>query len=82
MANQNAPTGQPGGSIPLPRSKRGMKGFWSEVGRELKKVSWPTKQETTRLTGVVLAVCIGAVVLLYLLSTVFHEVLNILSRGF
>ena len=44
---------QPG----MPGSKRGLKGYFAEVRREVKKVHWPTPQETNRLTGIVLVVC-------------------------
>lgn len=80
MANQN-PTPQAGG-VPLPKSKRGLRGFFAEVGREMKKVTWPTRQETTRLTGVVLVVCVATIALLYVLTTVFHTILQLLTRGF
>lgn len=34
-------------------------GFLKEVRDELKKVVWPTREETIRLTGVVVIVSIG-----------------------
>lgn len=68
-------------TIPTPRSRRGWKGFWAEVGREMKKVNWPTKPETNRLTGVVFAVCIIVGLILLLLSTVFDTLVRIITRG-
>lgn len=76
-----SPTPQPASSIPLPKSKRGLKGFLQDTGAELKKVHWPTRQETTRLTGVVLAVCVGSVVILWGLSLAFETLLHIILRG-
>lgn len=32
--------------------------YAGEVISELRKVNWPTKQETLRLTGIVLVICI------------------------
>ena len=72
---------QPRGSLPMPRSRRGLKGFFAEVGREMKKVSWPSRQETNRLTGVVLAVCGLVVGILWLLSVVFDTLVNIITKG-
>lgn len=64
------------GSVPVPRMKRGVKGFYKDVVREMKHVTWPKPQETTRLTGVVLAVCAMIVVLLMLATFVFGAVVN------
>lgn len=33
--------------------------FLREVGKELKVVTWPTRQETLRSTGIVIAISIG-----------------------
>ncbi len=59
-------------TIALPKSKRGTKGFFAEVKREIKKVNWPTKEETTRLTGVVLTVC-GLVILILMGLNYFFD---------
>lgn len=68
-------------SIPLPKSKRGIKGFYKDVVREMKHVTWPTRHEATRLTGVVLAVCALIAVMLLVLSLVFDVAFRILFRG-
>lgn len=70
----------PQAPIPIPKSKRGMRGFFTEVGRELKKVTWPTPKETTRLTGVVLAVCTFLILLLMALNFTADELFKTLSR--
>ena len=57
-----------------------MRGFFIEVGRELKKVTWPTPKETTRLTGVVLAVCTFLILLLMALNFTADELFKTLSR--
>jgi preprotein translocase subunit SecE len=67
--------------MPVPRSKRGFKGFYREVSREMKHVHWPTRQETTRLTGVVLGVCLLVVLLLTALSYIFGEAFQIIVTG-
>lgn len=70
-----------GGSIPLPKSKRGLKSYFGEVVREMKKVSWPNSKETNRLTGVVLAVCGALVAILATLSVVFDTLVKLVTAG-
>ena len=62
------------------RSTRfGVFSFFGEVFSEMKKVTWPSRQETTRLTMLVLAVsiAIGAMlgVLDFLYTTISDQVL-------
>jgi preprotein translocase SecE subunit len=71
-----APKAARPGSVPVPRMKRGVRGFYKDVVREMKHVTWPRPQETSRLTGVVLAVCAMIVVLLMLATFVFGTVVN------
>lgn len=71
-------------NVPTPKMKRrGTKGYISDIRAELKKVTWPSRPETNRLTGVVLAVCIMCVTVLYGLSIGFGWVLDSVfgSRG-
>ena len=81
MANTN--TGSTGGegALPLPKSRRGLKGFYAEVIREMKKVSWPTKSETHRLTGVVLAVTIICITILTVFGFIFSSLINLVTKG-
>lgn len=79
MKPNSAPTSKP--SVPLPSSKRGLKGYFAETGRELRKVNWPTKQETTRLTGVVLSVCFMITVALLALGFVFEQIIKLITTG-
>ena len=72
---------RPRGSLPLPNSKRGLKGFYNEVIREMKKVSWPTKPETNRLTGVVLSVCLMLVAFLSAIGFIFNFVIDLITKG-
>lgn len=68
---------QPG----LPVSKRGLKGYFAEVKREIKKVNWPTPHETNRLTGIVLVVCAIIVLVLFGLSQVADTLVSLLTKG-
>ncbi len=72
---------KPQGSLPVPKSKRGLKGFFNDVNREMKKVSWPSRAETNRLTGVVLAVCGLVVLSLSVMSYVFDIVVTLITKG-
>lgn len=81
VANGNEEPRKPqGGGIAIPRSKRGPKGFFQEVKREIKKVSWPTIPETHRLTGVVLGVCFLLVAILTGLGEIFGFVVDFLTH--
>jgi preprotein translocase SecE subunit len=81
MSSSPAKSGGGGGTPPIPHSRRGLKGFIAEVGREMKKVNWPSRAETNRLTGVVLAVCLLITLVLVGLSTVFDTVVSIITKG-
>ncbi len=70
------------GNLPVPKMRRGVKGFYRDVVREMKHVTWPKPQETTRLTGVVLAVCVMIVTMLYFATLIFGQILSaIISSG-
>ena len=75
MANESS------GKVALPSSRRGVKGFFSETARELRKVNWPSPRETTRLTGVVLTVCVGQAAILLSLQFFFGKIIDILQGG-
>lgn len=86
MASKNAPQspGKPGSGDRAPslfKSKRGFKGFFKDVGREMRHVTWPTPHETMRLSGVVLAVCAIVVLYLFLVANFAEMVFDILLRG-
>jgi preprotein translocase subunit SecE len=50
-----------------------LKSYFTESYSELKKVNWPTRQETLRLTGAVVAVSVVVAVLLGVLDIAFTE---------
>lgn len=72
---------KPTGSVPIPTMRRGVKGFYRDVVREMKHVTWPGRKETTRLTGVVLAVCALITILLQLATMMFGAVIHAITRG-
>lgn len=85
MSSKNAPqTGKsaaPDRAPSLFKSKRGFRGFFKDVAREMRHVTWPTPQETVRLSGVVLAVCAIVVLYLFLVANFSEMVFDILLRG-
>jgi preprotein translocase subunit SecE len=81
MKEKNATPSDMKGSLPIPKSKRGLKGFYQETMLELKKVHWPTNQETTRLTSVVLVVCFGSVLALWLLGLGISALFDVILTG-
>ena len=52
--------------------------FFGEVVSELKKVTWPSMQETTRLTALVVAVAVSIGIVLGLMDILFTRLLNLL----
>lgn len=85
MSNIATPGGEgprkASGSIAAPNLRRGPKRFFAEVGRELRKVDWPARAETNRMTGVVLAICLIIVTILSSLSYLFDIVLTAVGGG-
>lgn len=71
---------QPSRSLPMPKAKRGMKSFFEGVKREMKKVSWPTPQETHRLFGVVVTVCFILVLVMSILGYAFETLVNMITK--
>ena len=62
-----------------PGERFSITGFFGEVWGELRRVTWPTRQEATRLTVLVLAVSIAFGIFLGLADMLFAEVLQLLA---
>lgn len=74
-------TPPPAAGVAVPNlAKRGAKGFFRDVQREMRHVTWPNRRETNRLTGVVLAVCFMVILLLTALSLGFQTLLDVILR--
>ncbi|MBI5902923.1 MAG: preprotein translocase subunit SecE [Deltaproteobacteria bacterium] len=56
------------------------KQFLNEAKQELKKVTWPTKQQTMTSTWVVLAVTFVLAIFLGLVDLVFSKVIGLILR--
>lgn len=57
-----------------PRNDNGVVKYFNETRAELRKVSWPTREEATNLTMIIVAVTITVAVFLGLLDFIFQEV--------
>ncbi len=53
--------------------------FFAEVFSELRKVTWPTRQEATRLTVLVIALSATIGVFLGLIDMLFARVLSVIA---
>ena len=54
--------------------------YLKETKQELKRVSWPTKKELLKNTGVVLTVVISATILVWVLDTVLQGALGLILK--
>ncbi len=71
----------PGGRVPVPSMKKGVSHFFKEVGIEMRRVIWPTKAETLRLTSAVLFVCVLFVLYLYIAGEIVHLIIRLMEQG-
>lgn len=55
--------------------------FVRDIVEELRKVTWPTREETIRLTILVIAVSVAVGVMLGLVDLLFAALMNRLLRG-
>ncbi len=55
--------------------------YFRQTWAELKKTSWPTRQEATRLTGIVLAVTVAMSVMLGLVDWLFSLLFSFLVKS-
>ncbi len=60
------------------QSKNGIRRFYDETVGELKKVNWPTRQEATNLTSIVLIVIAAMALFLGFLDIAFSRLFALL----
>ncbi len=75
MTRARATTKRDQKSTPL-QKKEGRFSFISEAISELKKVSWPSREETRRLFIMVLIVCIITGAILWVIDLSFSELMD------
>jgi preprotein translocase subunit SecE len=59
-----------------------LQAFWRETKSEMKKVSWPTRQEVVGTTGVVLGATVFFGVYLWVCDLAFYQVIALLFKQF
>ncbi len=64
-----------------PKREGGISRWWHETVGELRKVSWPTRQEAWRLTVIVLVVMVIMSVLLFLVDQTATALIALLVKG-
>ncbi len=52
--------------------------YFREVRGELRKVTWPTREESQRLTGVVIAVTLVFAGFFFVLDLIFSQIIHVL----
>lgn len=62
------------------KEKTGLFGYFRETKSELKRVTWPTRKELFRNTGVVLAVVIFSTLAIWGIDTVLSGALALLLK--
>jgi preprotein translocase subunit SecE len=76
-----AKPGQRAGRTPAkvaPPSENRFRRFLRETRSELKKVTWPTREQTTRLTGIVIAVSVAVGAAVGAIDFVFSQFFSLL----
>ena len=53
---------------------------WKETRGELRKVTWPTREESQRLTAIVIGVTISFALFLWVFDLLFSNVIQLLIR--
>jgi len=54
--------------------------YWKETRGELRKVTWPTREESQRLTAIVIGVTISFALFLWVFDLLFSNVIQLLIR--
>ncbi|CEH36099.1 preprotein translocase subunit SecE [Romboutsia lituseburensis] len=62
------------------KKRFGLGSFVKETKQELKRVSWPTRQELLKNTGVVLTVVISSTILVWVLDSVLSGALGLILK--
>ncbi len=58
------------------RVERGYQRWWRETSAELSKVSWPTRQQGLRLTGIVILVTVVSAIVIFGIDSLFSTIVG------
>lgn len=80
---QNAPIRRTSRTVRAPQKKSSRSGnpiirYFQETADELRKVTWPTQEETIRLSAIVLVATIFFAVFLFAFDLLFQEIIAFL----
>ncbi len=64
----------------MPQGTSRLKKFFREVRAELKKVSWPNRQELISYTGIVFVSVVIVAVLIWVIDSAFNEALRLILK--
>ncbi|HET6645106.1 MAG TPA: preprotein translocase subunit SecE [Fimbriimonadales bacterium] len=81
MASKSKEPSNPAPQVRMPTMKRGINQFFKDVGVEMRRVVWPTRADTVRLTAAVLFVCVMFVVYLYIAGELVHLIIRLMETG-
>jgi preprotein translocase subunit SecE len=63
-----------------PRAENRFKRWYRETRAELAKVTWPTREEGLRLTGIVTVVTVISAIVIFLVDSLLSTVVGLLLR--
>jgi preprotein translocase subunit SecE len=63
-----------------PRAENRFKRWYRETRAELAKVTWPTREEGLRLTGIVTVVTVVSAIVIFLVDSLLSTVVGLLLR--
>jgi preprotein translocase subunit SecE len=66
--------------VAVPQGTPRLKKFFREVRAELKKVSWPNRQELISYTGIVFISVVIVAVLIWVIDSAFNEALRLILK--
>jgi len=75
------PTAESGAVTESTKDVSRIRRFIDEAWSELKKVSWPTREQTRNLTVLVFAISLVIGIYITILDTVFQQAIGLLSQG-
>jgi preprotein translocase subunit SecE len=61
-----------------PRAENRFKRWYRETRAELAKVTWPTREEGLRLTGIVTVVTVIAAIVIFMVDSLFSTLVGLL----
>jgi len=68
----------------IPEEKKGIigkaTGFFNDVAKEMRKVSWPKREELQDATGITLVLCLVLAAFVFGVDKIFENILKLIYR--